>query len=187
MTLTSSEVRVAGTGELFLAPLGTTRPLNPGTALDAAFIPYGYTTDDGVALARATERSGINAWQAKSPVRWVITGTSLTIRCSLLQSNKDSFKLWLGSGDFTQIGAAMAWKADIPVDPTSQQFAAVMEWKDGSITNRLSLEKVELTETGDITLTKTGYNLPVTLTAVPADAATVLATFLSNDPASDPS
>lgn len=188
MALTASEVRVAGTGSLSLAPLGTTLPVNPSGALDEAFKDYGYTTEDGVTLTRSIEREGIPAWQAISPVRYVITGQELTIQANLVQSNADTFKLWLNSGDFAQIGVAQAWKAEIPVSPSRQQFAMVLEWSDAASVkvNRLAAAVAELVETGDVTLQRGVLSLPITLSVLPPDTGSVLATFLSNDTAFDP-
>lgn len=186
MALTASEVRVAGTGGVFLAPVGSTMPTNPTSALASDFVGYGYTTDDGLTITRSIEREGVSAWQATSPVRYVITGQELSISASLLQSNKDTFKLWLNSGDFAVIGVSAAWKAEIPVSPTTQQFAMVIEWSDGAIKNRLIAAKVELTETGDLTVSKQGMSLPVTLSVIPPDSGSVLATFLTNDTAFTP-
>lgn len=189
MTKKSSEVRVAGTGELFLAPVGSTLPTSAGAALDAAFKGYGYTTEDGVSLSKSDEREGIPAWQSLTPVRFIYTGRELTVGCEFLQSNKDILKLWLGSGDYAADGNATdpGFRADIPIDPQDQQFALVLEWKDGDIVSRLVVPQVELTETGDVTLARQATSFPVTFSAVAPDTGDALASHLTTDPAFGPS
>lgn len=186
MTLKSSEVRVAGTGELFLAPVGSALPTSAAAALDVAFKGYGYTTEDGVSLSKSVEREGVPAWQSSTPVRNLVTGQELNIETTFLQSNEEVLKLWLGSGDFASDGGVApnnGYRADVPIDPVGQQFALVLEWKDGSITSRLALPKVEITETGDVSLARQATAFPVTFGAIAPDSGTVLATWLTTDPA----
>jgi len=186
MTLVSGQVRVAGTGELFLAPVGTALPTAASAELGAEFDGYGFTTEDGVTLSKSVEREGIPAWQSTTPVRYLITGQELTIGCTFLQSNEDILKLWLGSGDFAAddgVAPDNGYRADVSIDPVGVQFAAVLEWKDGSIVSRLVVAKVEVTETGDVTLARQATQFPVTFGAIAPDSGDVLATWLTTDPA----
>jgi len=182
MTLVSGQVRVAGTGELSLAPVGTAVPTTATMALNAAFSGYGFTTEDGVVLSKSVEREGVPAWQSTTPVRYLITGQELTIATTFLQSNEDILKLWLGSGDFASDGGD-GFRADVDVDPVGQQFVLVLEWKDDDITSRLVVPKVEVTETGDVSLARQATAFPVTFGALAPDAGSVLATWLTDDPA----
>jgi len=185
MTLVSGQVRVAGTGELFLAPVGTALPTTAAAALNVAFEGYGFTTEDGVVLSKSVEREGVPAWQSTTPVRYLITGQEFTIGCTFLQSNEDILKLWLGSGDFATDGGS-GFKADVPIDPVGQQFAAVVQWVDATITSRLLVPKVEVTETGDVTLARQATAFPVTFGAIAPDSGSVLATWLTTDAAFGP-
>jgi hypothetical protein len=182
MTLVSGQVRVAGTGELFLGPVGTALPTSAAAVLDPDFVGYGYTTDDGVKLAKSVSRDGVDAWQSATPVRNIITSQELTIEATFLQSNKDILKLWLQSGDFATDGGT-GFRADVPIDPVGLQFAMVLEWKDGAITSRMTAAKVEVTDTGDVTVAREAQSFPVTLSALPPDSGTVLASWLTTDSA----
>jgi hypothetical protein len=182
MTLVSGQVRVAGTGELFLAPVGTALPTSAAAALNASFSGYGYTTDDGVTLSKSVDRDGVDAWQSATPVRNIITGQEFTVECTFLQSNSDILKLWLGSGDFATDGGT-GYRADVPIDPVGQQFAMVLEWADGTIVSRLVMAKVEVTETGEVTLARQAQSYPVTFGALPPDGGSVLASWLTTDAA----
>lgn len=182
MTLSSGQVRVAGTGELFLAPVGTALPTAASGVLDPAFTGYGYTTDDGVTLSKSISRDGVAAWQSATPVRNIITSQEFTIEATFLQSNKDILKLWLQSGDFAADGGT-GFRADVPIDPVGLQFAMCLEWKDGTITSRLVAAKVEVSDTGDVTVAREAQQFPVTLSALPPDSGTVLASWLTTDTA----
>jgi hypothetical protein len=185
MTLASSQVRVAGTGELFLAPLGTALPSTASAALASDYVGHGYTTDDGVVLSKSVEREGVPAWQSSTPVRYLVTGQEFTIQTTFLQSNAEIVKLWLGSGDFD--GTTPDWSTDVPIDPVGQQFVLCLEWKDDALTSRLLVPKVEITETGDVTLARTEATaFPVTFGALAPESGTVLAQWLTNDPAFEP-
>jgi len=191
MPLKSSEVRVAGTGELFLAPVTAALklPTSASAPLDPTFKGYGYTSEDGVVLSKSVEREGIPAWQSSTPVRYLVTGQELTVQTTFLQSNEDILKLWLGSGDFATDGATgtpPGYRADVPVDPVGQQFALVLEWRDASIVSRLTIPRVEVTETGDVSLARAATAFPVTFGAIAPDSGTVLASWLTTDPAFAP-
>lgn len=182
MTLVSGQVRVAGTGELSLAPVGSTLPTSAVDELDAAFAGYGFTNEDGVTLSKSVEREGIPAWQSTTPVRYLTTSQEFTAACTFLQSNAEILKLWLGSGDFATDGSTGS-RADVPVDPVGQQYAFVLEWRDAEITSRLVIPKVEITETGDVQLARAATAFPVTFGALAPDSGDVLASWYTNDPA----
>jgi hypothetical protein len=184
MALKPSEVRVAGSGELSLAPLATALPSDTSTALPAAWKGYGYTTEDGVTLAKAVSRDGIPAWQSITPVRYITTSLEFTVACTFLQSNDQVLKLWLGGSDFA--GSTPNWTATMPTDPQDQTFALVLEWVDGAIKTRLTMAKAQLSETGDATIARAAASFPVTFTALPPDTGSVMASWLTNDPAFDP-
>jgi hypothetical protein len=184
MTLASSQVRVAGTGELYLAPVGTAAPAKASTALAAPWLGYGYTTEDGVVLSKSVEREGVPAWQSTTPVRYLVTGQEFTIQTTFLQSNEDIVRLWLGSGAFA--GTTPDWKGDVPIDPTTVQYALSLVWTDGLIHSLLYVPKTEITETGDVSLARQATSFPITFGALAPDTGAVLASWLTDDPAFDP-
>lgn len=185
MTLASSQVRVAGTGELSLAPVGTAAPTKSTTALPATWKGYGYTTEDGVVLSRSVDREGIPAWQSTTPVRYLITGQEFTIQCTFLQTNDDIVNLWMGIAAFA--GTTPDWQGDMPIDPITQQFALNLDWSDGGTKHsRLFIPKCEITETGDVTIARQAQSFPITFGAIAPDTGTVLASWLTDDAAFNP-
>lgn len=187
MTLVSGQVRVAGTGELFLAPVGTILPDAASDTLDPAFKGFGYTTQNGVVLSKSVEREGISAWQSLVPLRFIYTGQEFAVEATFLQSNKDILKAWLNSGDFASDGGTPeGFRADVSVDPASQEYALVVRWTDGDITSLLVLGRSELIETGDVPLARKATEFPMKFSALAPDEGDVLASWLTTDPAFDP-
>lgn len=184
MTLKSSEVRVAGAGELSLAPVGTALPTDASTALPTAWKGYGYTTSDGVTLSKAVNRDPVQAWQSIAPVRYVTTSQELTIAMNLLQSDDLVLKLWLGGSDFA--GTSPAFAATLPTSPVDLFFAMCMEWSDGALVTRLAADKITISQVGDVVITRAATFYPVTLSVLPPDTGSVLAHWLTNDAAYDP-
>lgn len=182
MALIASEVRVAGTGEVFVAPVGTVAPTDASTALSVDWTGLGYTTDSGVSINRSVDREGITAWQSVTPVRYVYSAAELTVSAEFIQSNEEILKLYLGIQSFD--GLAPNLTGEIPTIPQQDTRAMVLQWVDGDITNRLYIPKVEVSETGDVSLSRTeatGYSLTFAAVA-PADGD-ALASWLTNDPA----
>jgi hypothetical protein len=184
MTLKSSEVRVAGAGELSLAPVGTALPVDTSTALPAAWKGYGYTTSDGVTLSKSVNRDPVQAWQSIAPVRYVTTSQEMTVQMNFLQSNDQVLKLWLGGSDFA--GTTPAFSATMPTSPVDLFFAMVLEWSDGALVTRLCCDKITISEVGDVVITRAATFYPVTLGVLPPDTGSVLVHWLVNDPAYDP-
>ena len=52
----------AKNGAMFFAPLGTTIPTDADETLDAAFVPLGYVSEDGVTNDNSPESNQIKAW-----------------------------------------------------------------------------------------------------------------------------
>lgn len=71
MTFNSALVRVPGTGELSLAPPGTSEPADATTPLASPWVGLGLSTPDGVTLARKVEKEGTEHWQQITPARYV--------------------------------------------------------------------------------------------------------------------
>jgi len=103
--LNSGQVRIAGTGHLVKAPLGTVVPSDSTTAWNAAFVDLGYATD-GFTMAQALKTLDITAWQTLEPVRTVNTSLVRNFTFELLQSNKDTLALAWGGATISPNPAA---------------------------------------------------------------------------------
>jgi hypothetical protein len=95
--LNTGEVRIAGTGAIWKAPLGTTTPADSTTAWGAAFKHLGYCTD-GFTATPNFKTMFIHGWQRLAPIRQVTTEFDFKFGFELLQTNKDTLALAWGGG-----------------------------------------------------------------------------------------
>lgn len=192
MALTASQVRVPGTGELFVAAVGTAAPTDVSTALAATWKGLGYTQEDGATIGRSLDREPINAWQSVTPLGYIYNGAELTVAAAMLQSNKEIAQLWFGGGDFaeTTVGSG-EFKADMPTIPEGLERAVVLQWTDTrgttDIVSRLHIPRAEVRDTGDVQLSRTGPTaFQMTFAALAPDTGSVLATWFTDDPSFAP-
>lgn len=146
MSLETSEVRVGVSGELFVAPLGTTLPTDTTSPLDAAFKGLGYFNDDGVTESFERDTDDITAWQNAKRVRTVITSAKATYTGTLIQTNVDVVETVFGTS-VTQTGGHGSYT--ISPGTTSGRKAWVQEVLDGDEIKRIVLEDGEITELGE--------------------------------------
>ena len=135
----ADQIVVAGTGTIFIAPYGTALPANPPTTavretLDAAFIDFGYTNEDGVTLTDGVETNEVNAWQSQYPVRMLVAGYSGTIAFTLLQWSKDIFEQVL-HGVVTEPVADTVHLFTPTRDGVVPEKSLVIDFDDGTVTS----------------------------------------------------
>ena len=94
--LNSGQVRVAGTGRLWKAPLGTVLPTDSTTAWNAAFTDIGYATD-GFTMKQDFKTKDVNGWQTLELLRLIVTALNRSFSFELQQSNKDTLALAWGN------------------------------------------------------------------------------------------
>lgn len=95
--LNSGQIRVAGTGAFWKAPLGTTTPTDSVTAWGAGFVNLGFATD-GFTMTQDKKTNPITGWQSLEDLRLITTGVNRKFAFELLQSNKDTLGLaWGGA------------------------------------------------------------------------------------------
>lgn len=179
----ASTIRVAGTGELFLAAAGTVIPVDITDATLTGYTGTGYTTDAGVVLSKSDTKTGVNSWQSLTPTRYIYTGRELHISATFQQTIGQIVKKWLNTGAFAQVGTSGQYRADVATTPVDQLFAVFVRWVDGAITSALHVPKVSVGATGDVTLAKTAEQAwQITFDAqAPDGGSTVLASFVTSD------
>lgn len=178
MALAADEVRIAITGEMLSAPVGTAAPTNSSASLDPLFTGHGYVTDDGVTETWDDSVDTIVAWQNATTVRATRTESTLTLACTLLQTRGSNLELFY-PGSLVVPNGAGEWKIAVK-PPTPDPRAFVFNMIDGTDVIRIHVGNGELTDRGDVPY-KNGDAVmyPVTLTAFP-DANGDLMTKFSN-------
>ncbi|MFM9703590.1 phage tail tube protein [Streptomyces galilaeus] len=178
----ADNVRVGLNGSVYIAPKGTTAPVDLDTAWAAGWVDLGYLSDDGVEMSYSTETEDINAWQSLSPVRKVLTGVDMTLAFTAIELKTSTITLYFPSATMTDEGGTVH-KLSIPAAPTPDERAIGLEWLDGDIKNRLVIARGEVTDREAINLSRSAaVGLGMTVSAY-ADTAPEIAVWLSNDPA----
>ena len=185
MAQDAAEVRIAGNGGLYLAPLGSTLPTDAETALDAAFVDLGYFSEDGVTVSPERTIEKFRAWQSRKPVRQSVTADDITISGSLLQWNNDSIPVFFGGGTVVETtGPPAYWTYTPPSSGAIDERAMVLEWIDGSYTYRLVAARTVNGELGEITLTGTALGeLPINVEILEPSGGGDSFELITNDPA----
>jgi hypothetical protein len=186
MSQNAAEVRIAGNGGLYVAPVGTALPTDPTEALNAAFIELGYSSEDGVTMTPARTIEKIKAWQSRQPVRTSVTEESITISTSLMQWNESTIAMFFGGGSVaTDAGPPVTYTYTPPAAGEIDERALVLEWIDGEYTYRLVSERAAASELGEVQLTSTAAAmLPITLEllAPTGDVLTTPFIIITDDP-----
>lgn len=165
MALTASNVRVAVTGVVYIAPTGTTAPMSTASAT-TGFSDLGYVGESGVSESRTLTSTDIKAWQNAATVRTVITDGKVTFGFTLIESSKAVIEAFYGA----VTTGATATDGKIAVIPTATggQKSFLIDVVDGAEKKRIYIAAGEITEVGDIVYASgepIGY--PITITAYP--------------------
>ncbi|TQF03932.1 phage tail protein [Kitasatospora acidiphila] len=181
---TTSQIRVAGTGHLYIAPVGTAAPTDVTTAWGAGWQDLGFTDESGVVVGKKDSWDSINLWQTTVPARMVPKSRAFTAKFTLEQINAVTLPLWAGGGTVSTNGAS-GYLYTISETLTSYERALGIEWTDnnGAITTRIIIPRGQVSDTTDITLTRDkSASLGITYDALGIDGVTPLAYWYSNDP-----
>lgn len=146
MSTESSEVRVAGSGEISVGATSATAPTDTG-ALPAGFSGLGYLSDEGTTEARARSFNDIKGWQNADTVRTVITDANLTYAFTMIQTNKETVELFYGT-TVTQ-SAANGSYVIVPAS-TGGRKSFIIDVIDGANLKRIYVPQGEVTDTGDV-------------------------------------
>lgn len=86
-----------GAGRLWIGPLGTTEPVDPTTAPDAAFTDLGYT-EDGSQFGSQVTSENIFVAEELDPIKTGVTGRVSTVAFSLAQITAANLKTAYNGG-----------------------------------------------------------------------------------------
>jgi hypothetical protein len=183
MAKDSTRISVGGTGGVFIAPVGTAMPASPTTALNAAFIEVGYTTDAGVTFTVDRTITDIRSWQALDPTRRIVTSKDSMVGFTMQEFSKENVELAL-TGTVTSPSAGV-FLFTPETEAALDERAVVIEFKDkvgeDDFTTRLLIPRCIVTDSVETQITKTAeMQLPIVLKPIVAgDAAPY--TMLTNN------
>ncbi len=162
--LNASEIRVAGTGSIYVAPAHTAAPADFSKGWDAPWINIGYTTSDGVKFVKKDKLDPVDTWQTVAAIRYVFSDRDFSVKFAMLQVNSDTLPFFFSSGT----KAAGTTSFEIAAAPTVDERALGIEFSDGpAVTQRFYIPRGAVTETDETSITRTSaIKLGVTFTAL---------------------
>lgn len=188
----SAEIRVAGSGKLYVAKVGTAAPTfgADATADWSSWTNLGFTTGDGVTFSKKDKLEAIDSWQSVSPVHYIYSARDLSLKFSLLQFNEDTLPFFMGGGKVEADAAPatgtytyeIAERAFADVRALGLEFTDVKAGGTTAVTYRFIIPRGQVTATDDIKLNrKAASQLGVTFTAMSNGDGKPLASFLMKD------
>lgn len=168
MALDANEVRVAISGEIYVAPVGTAAPTNASTPLAPGWVGLGYVHEDGITESYEEDSEAIPAWQNAATVRNVTTASEARFEFSVIQSSPAVIELYHKGSEMVEVpGGEFSMKVKAP---TSDVRAICIDVVDGDRLERIYMPSAEVVERGEITYASSeavGYAL--TIAAYAAD------------------
>jgi len=162
MALNRQNVRVARTGAVYVAPLGTTLPTSATGSLDAAFVDCGYISEDGITFTPNESVDAVRAWQNSARVQTTRTELDYTFQFVLIEDKGTVVELY-HRGEITPVGSGQ-WKL-VPDTQVPDVRAFIVDVVDGAKVKRHVVAQGEITERGEIVYSNgepIGYNVTVT-------------------------
>lgn len=166
----AAEVIVAGSGQVWFAPVGTTLPDvgdDPTSGLDTAFVPAGFLTEDGPTLSVGSEVTDFMAWQSRTAIRREKQTQDIQFSFVLQQWNSENISFAFGGGSVQDEGGGI-WSYTFPeADDALDERALVVDAVDGDVNYRFVLPRGNVTEAVETQFTRTATaQLPVTFKAL---------------------
>jgi hypothetical protein len=154
--------------------------------LPAAWSDLGLTTVDGTPLSRKVEREATEHWQSLAPARLIITSHEFTVKAAFQESKAQVLSAFFSGLTFVETATgSKKYRGEITATPVVDIRALCVDWADGAFHHRLFIPRVEVTETDDVEIKRTKEKVwGMRFSALaPAGASTVLAVWLTDDPA----
>lgn len=177
----AKEIRVAGTGRVYVSLQDPDIPVTAPTtlaALNEKWFDLGYTSDDGVTLGLDRTSKKVTAWQSRRPVRIYYVDQAESVKFDLLQWNEETLRLAFGGGAVTEPTPGV-YRYDFPNPEATDERALVVDWFDGDYTYRFVAPKGQVSDKTETKLTRNdAAGLPVMF-----DVISTAPYIITNDPA----
>ncbi|MFL6072747.1 MAG: hypothetical protein ACJ73S_05050 [Mycobacteriales bacterium] len=166
----ASEIRVAGTGRVFVAAAGTAPPADFTKDWTDPWRDLGYTSADGVKFTKKDKLDPVDTWQTVAAIRYVYSDRDLSVKFALLQVNADTLPFFFGGGVMQPGGLSY----QIAAAPQVVERSLGVEFRDGpTVTHRFYVPRGVVTDTDETAFSRnTAVRLGVTFTALTPISAT---------------
>lgn len=144
-----NETVVGGTGQLYVAPVGTALPASESASLNAAFEGLGYTSEDGVSINKALDVIRLGAWQTTKDVRRIRDNEAFRITANLLQWNESNVPLVFGGGTISEPTTGHYKYTPPAVTDAVVEKALILDVQDGTEIIRFVVPRGSVTDAVD--------------------------------------
>lgn len=154
----SENIVVAGSGQIRVAPPGTSFPSTfVSPTWDPAFVELGFTDTKGVVGNDQRTIADVNVWQSFYPALKIITERKFDFSFNLSEWTKDTFGLAFGGGSWTTAAGVAKYT---PPDPgTIDVRTLVIDWQSQGFNFRWGIFKGLVDSNVQTTLTRSGEAL----------------------------
>jgi hypothetical protein len=161
--INANEIRVAGTGSLYVAPAHTPAPADFTKTWDSPWANLGYTSSDGVKFVKKDKLDPVDTWQSVAAIRYVFSDRDFSVKFALLQINSDTLPFF-----FSSPAPSTANVYEIAAAPRVDERALGIEFSDGpNVRHRFYIPRGVVTETDETSVTRTSaIKLGITFTAM---------------------
>ncbi|HWO61270.1 MAG TPA: phage tail protein [Umezawaea sp.] len=161
--INANEIRVAGTGSLYVAPAHTPAPADFTKTWDSPWANLGYTSSDGVKFVKKDKLDPVDTWQSVAAIRYVFSDRDFSVKFALLQINSDTLPFF-----FSSPAPSTANVYEIAAAPRVDERALGIEFSDGpNVRHRFYIPRGVVTETDETSVTRTSaIKLGITFTAL---------------------
>lgn len=179
MTGNVANPRIWLNADVYVAPVGSTAPVDIVSAWAAPFLPLGLLSEDGMVESQDQSTTDYYAWGGIL-VRTVRSKFKRSFKVTALEDNKTVWQL-VNPGS-TAVTAATITTRQVKV-PTSDIRAFGLQLMDGANTKRRAIPRGEVVAVADVKLSDsdlTGFELTINIYP---DSSGVLYTEVTNEPA----
>jgi len=139
--LNATQLRVAGTGSIWKAPLGTALPTDSTTAWATGWVNLGYQKD-GFTITPSLKTTPVMGWQSTQILRLIATELTRKYAFEPLQSNIQTTAMaWNGT---VVPGTAGIYTITVPNAATISEFMLGIDWSDGTTSQRIVIQRCAL-------------------------------------------
>lgn len=160
MALDDTSLVIPGTGFIFTAPTGTTRPVNATTPA-APWVDNGHTAEDGLTVKFELKTTKRKTWRARAGVRVTVDDFDCTLGWTALQVDNETLTHYFGGGDISAPGVF-----GVPKTPAPVERALFVRLVDGTHEIDLYVAKAAIIAAGEIEAGPedfTGFELEATV------------------------
>lgn len=142
MTTDSDEIRVYANGGVYVADIDTEFPADIDAPIGGDWTNLGYLTEEGPRFSFGRETFAVKGWQSRFDLRRILTDTPTGLTTGLKQWNRETLRMALGEGDFTE-DAEGAYRFT-PDPDVEWERAVLVEMIDGPDVVRFQFRRMAL-------------------------------------------